>query len=212
MLAADWGEPRPTAALEWEAGERAIAERYRGTVSAKQLDDLLRLATVLGTTNVVLESPYVDFDYRSEYSQHHARRFRPPPDVNERVLFRAGSRLVGSSVMRPISKPVGRTLMAVPEVLRGLVAVTAPETVRAFGQEQDVVGFPFVSQDGEYARCAHAAIWSIARWAHLEHDLARHSMAEVVLAAGVGQLPDRTVVSGGLNMQEVANAFRRLDG
>jgi hypothetical protein len=50
----------------------------------------------------------------------------------------------------------------------------------------------------------------MARYHHLRHGTARHSIAAVVEAAGTQETIDRTFASGGLHLHEVARAFRRL--
>jgi hypothetical protein len=100
--------------------------------------------------------------------------------------------------------------MNVPDRLVPYVSCHAEQPVLAYGRRYVVDGFPFMSQDGEYGRCAHAAIWSIARLQHLAHGTGRHSVAAIVEATGPGQLPDRTAMSGGLTVSEVRQALRKL--
>ncbi|HWA54407.1 MAG TPA: hypothetical protein VG816_09575 [Solirubrobacterales bacterium] len=169
------------------------------------------LATDLGVKQVLRESPYIDYDYRSEFSQHFSRRFRPPPDRSERLIFLTDSvSAAGYCVMRPTAKPVGRTVMNIPDSLKPYVTCHAKQDILAYGRRFHVDGFPFMSQDGEYGRCAHAAIWSIARFQHATHKTGRHSIAAIVAATGTSQLPDRTAMSGGLTVAEVRQALRRL--
>lgn len=209
-LPSDWAE-RSTARLYPWSERVALRDRYRVLRDqAPQLDSLFELADALGATHVLLEAPYIDYDYRSEFSQHFSRRFQPPPDRNERLIFLRDGVAVGMCVVRPITKPVGRSVMAVPDKLRDAVACVAEQEVRAYGRLSVVRGYPFMSQDGEYGRCAHAAVWSVVRYFHLRHRLGRHSIAAIVEATGTGQLPDRTASSGGLTVAEVRQALRRL--
>lgn len=100
--------------------------------------------------------------------------------------------------------------MKVPRELDNFVTCRVPQPFSTFGFDHEVVGFPFMSQDGEYARCAHAAIWAVARYYHLKFGHAKHSMAAIVDATGTEQLPDRTTMSGGLTVDEVLHTFRRF--
>jgi len=100
--------------------------------------------------------------------------------------------------------------MNVPSELKPYVSCTAEQDILAYGRRFHVDGYPFMSQDGEYGRCAHAAIWSIARFQHAAHGTGRHSIAAIVAATGTGQLPDRTAMSGGLTVAEVRQALRGL--
>jgi hypothetical protein len=178
---------------------------------APQLASVLDLADELVPAHVLRESPYIDHDYRSEFSQHFSRRFRPPPDRSERLIFLTKDfEAAGYCVLRPTAKPVARTVMNVPKELEQYVSCHARQEIRAYGRGYSVDGFPFMSQDGEYGRCAHAAIWSIARYHHAAHNTGRYSIAGIIDATGTGQLPDRTVMSGGLTVGEVIQALRRL--
>lgn len=210
-LPTGWGDPSSSATIEWPRAHGILKGRYRPLGDSRQLDGIFDLATKLGTARVILEAPYVDHDYRSEYSQHYARRFSPPSDRNERVVFLDGDDIaVGFTVIRPTAKPVGRTVMAVPEELDRFVSCRARQEFLAYGQRYAVEGFPFMSQDGEYGRCAHVAIWSVARLQHAKHATGRHSIAAIVAAAGTNQLPDRTATSSGLTVDQTRQALRLL--
>jgi hypothetical protein len=214
-----WASRSSSALLPWPAGRQELEVRYgklrdglqHASSRCTQLSCVFDLATELGAQLVLREAPYVDYDYRSEYSQHFSRRFRPPPDSSERLVFMdAEQRAVGYCVLRPTPQPVGRTVMNVPEKLEPFVTCKAKQDILAYGHRYKVDGFPFMSQDGEYGRCAHAAVWSIARFQHALHKIGRHSIAAIVAAAATNQLPDRTVMSGGLTVAEVRQALRHL--
>lgn len=196
----------------WPAIRDDLLARYGGGPrETRQLEKLFNLATSLDAASVVTESPYVDADYRSEFSHHFSRQFSPPPNLNERLLFRnAEDEIVGMAVMRPTMKPVGRSILEVPHPYCSFVTCTADQRLSVYGSKHIIHGFPFMSQDGDYARCAHAAIWSVARYFHLKFDHAKHLMASIVDASGIRQLPDRTSPSDGLTAEEVKQAFRRL--
>lgn len=219
-LPEEWAARSIAGLHDWPDSRSDLEGRYRllrdGLQKApsgppQQMASVFDLATDLGTRWVLRESPYIDYDYRSEFSQHFSRRFRPPPDSSERLIFLSEDfRAVGYCVVRPTSKPVGRTVMNVPGELASLVTCHAKQDLLAYGYRFQVDGFPFMSQDGEYGRCAHAAIWSIARFQHATHKTGRHSIAGIVAATGTSQLPDRTVMSGGLTVAEVRQALRGL--
>jgi hypothetical protein len=159
---------------------------------------------------VYVESPYVDFDYRAEYSNLYARGFNPPPDKCERLLFFRGEEFLGFCVVRPTFKPVGRTALRPPPALARYVTCTAPHVVRPYGLRFEVKAWPFISQDGVYGRCAHAAIWAISRYHHLKHQGPKQSLAAIVEAAGTTVVTDKTSRSAGLYLHEVADAFAGL--
>jgi len=211
MRPADWASTaaRPRR-FDLTTERENFRKRYEGFGESKQLRNLLRDLTALEATHVLIEAPYVDWDYRAEYSQLYSREFNPPPDKAERLLFFSGERFLGFAVMRPTPKPIGRTALAPPPEILPAACCLAPHHVRPAGQRHSANAYPFISQDGQYGRCAHAAIWSIVRYHHLRQGTAKHSIAAVVEAAGTRETIDRTFASGGLHLHEVARAFRRL--
>jgi hypothetical protein len=188
-----------------------LCERYEFDGKSDQLRAVLRDAEESGARQVLIEAPYVDFDYRAEYSQMYSREFNPPSDKCERLLFFAEEEeFLGFAVMRPGPKPVGRTGVQPRPQAAAMACCLARHSVRPNGSEYAVAAYPFMSQDGQYGRCAHAAIWSIARYHHLRWKTGRHSIAAVVDAAGTREAVDRTTTSGGLRLTQVAEAFSRL--
>jgi len=211
MVPVDWARAleRPRRYLLPE--ERpALTDRYEALGRSPQLHAVLDDVLQHGASHAIVESPYVDFDYRSEFSHMYSRSFNPPSDKCERLLFFAQNEFLGFAVIRPSHKPVGRTAIAPPPEAEALACCLARHNVRTAGQRLAIEAFPFLSQDGQYGRCAHAAIWSVARYHHLRHGTGRHSIAAVVDAAGTREAVDRTFSSGGLYLHEVARAFHSL--
>jgi hypothetical protein len=210
VLPEDWALAGAPRAYDFPSQLGALVERYGDGERSTQFASIAGYLEDLGADRVYVESPYVDFDYRSEYANLYARSFNPPPDKCERLLFFSGNEFLGFSVARPSVKPVGRTAVAPPPEMRRLVTCLASHRVRPYGQEFGVEAWPFLSQDGVYGRCAHAAIWSIARYHHLRHNASRRSITDVVEASGTRLMADQTSRSSGLYLHEVAEAFAGL--
>jgi Papain-like cysteine protease AvrRpt2 len=210
VLPDDWGQAVPPRAYDLPAGEQALLDRYCSEQLSPQFASILDYARDLNANRVYVESPYVDFDYRSEYANLYSRSFDPPPDKCERLLFFRDATFLGFCVARPSVKPVGRTAVGPPPSLKPHISCLAPHVARPYGQEYRVRAWPFLSQDGVYGRCAHAAIWSIARYHHLRHGVARRSITDVVEASGTRLMADQTARSSGLYLHEVAEAFAGL--
>ncbi len=175
-----------------------------------QLQSILDYLEEFGANRVFVEAPYVDFDFRSEYSNLYARNFNPPSDKCERLLFFNADEFLGFIVARPSPKPIGRTAIAPPPAIAPFVCCLADHLAHPHGVEYGVSAWPFMSQDGVYGRCAHAAIWAIARYHHLQHNCPRHSIAAVAEASGTRRRVDKTSLSSGLFLHEVARAFDGL--
>ena len=129
----------------------------------------------MGCRTVVIENRYVDADYRSDFAAFWSRQFVVPSPFTRRVHFfrsefaaetlpdlPADPQYMGYSVVRPsphLDGHVGRTVLAAPDRPENLVLAAIEDEVSLFGNRLTVRGVPFVEQDGEFLRCAHAAIW-----------------------------------------------------
>lgn len=212
MLPSDWGEPHPGPRRFLLPQQRhEVQSRYASVGSSAQLDAVFDGAVEAGADAVFIDSPYIDLDFRSDLAHFYGRAFRPPPDTAERLLFSRGTdQIIGAVVVRPLPQRVGRTVMTPPPSVAAYVSCTAPHVAHAFGHGWKVDGFPFTSQDGEYGVCAHAAMWSVARYHHLRFGTDRYSTAGIIEAAGLRERPDRTARSDGLYALDILRGFRGI--
>lgn len=199
-----------------------LAAFYAGDVPSAPLDRVIGLAREHGVRSVVVEQRYLDRDWRSEHGAFHGQLFRRHPSVCHRWhLFTDEvpddlSRLDtdayrGYVVLRPLpSTPVGRAMIAPPPRLDGAIRCEATERVSLFGHALSVTAMPFLSQDGEYLRCAHATLWMVLRHAHLAHGLPRRLTAEVHDATLGGVIVGREIPSEGLSVQQMLAGATRL--
>lgn len=211
MLPPNWGKPHAgPRRFDLAAEGLNLRERYKPLGDSDQLDEVFDIALGAGATHVYLDRPYVDFDYRSEYAHFYGRAFEPPPAATERLLFATGKDVIGVSVVRPLPQPVGRTHMPPPEEDARYVTCLCTLPVHAFGSQWDVQGYPFLSQDGEYGVCAHAAIWSIARYHHLRYRTDRYTISGIIDAAGLRERTDKTGAAQALAGYDIVRAFRGI--
>lgn len=211
MLPPNWGRPHPgPRRFDLVTEGMAVRERFRPLGDSAQLDEVFDVALGAGASSVYIDRPYVDFDYRSDLSHFYGRAFRPPPETTERLIFTTSEDVVGISVIRPLPQQVGRTLLPPPEEEARYVTCLCDMPVHAFGFEWEVRGYPFSSQDGEYGVCAHAAIWSIARYHHLRFRTDRYTTSGIIEAAGLRERPDKTARSDGLYGFDIIRAFRGI--
>ena len=128
---------------------------------------------------VVIEYDYVCKDYRDTYANYYAKKFAKYPNSTIRLLFFAktvspddiwnvakyADSFIGYSVIRPTRiKCIGRTILR-PEFCRGVygdICVHA-HRINFLGVDLAVEGFPFISQDTDVTRCAHACCWMSLR-------------------------------------------------
>jgi hypothetical protein len=147
----------------------------------------LEVARAGGATSVVIETRYIDLDYRSEYSAFYARTFQSAPDSAHRLhFFRApltadqlwrlpdDHGYLGYVIIRPSDLgPVGRTVLQAPPGMADAVRTRVRDPVCFFGQTLVVDGVPFMQQDSQLGRCAHAAAWMCHYTAHRRDGVAR---------------------------------------
>jgi hypothetical protein len=211
MLPPDWGRPHSgPRRLPFAKSGAALRERYQPLGRSRQLDRVFANALDAGATAVFLDRPYIDLDYRSDLSHFYGRAFRPPPPATERLIFTTENEVLGTAVIRPLPQQVGRTLLPPPAREQPYVTCTAEMPVHAFGFHWSASGYPFTSQDGEYGVCAHAAIWSVARYHHLRFGTDRYTTSGIIEAAGLRERPDKTSRSDGLYAFDVVRAFRGI--
>src|SRR5262249_19255933 len=135
------------------------------------------------------------------------------PDRCERVhLHRDEPReYLGFISLRPLlGAPVSRTVLAPPPDMMSSVAAKTVVHAHPWGRDEAVVGFPYISQDRQLGRCAHADIWMIAMYHHHEHRARRTFLSEIVEAAKSAPAAGRLVPSGGLSLVQVSAAFREI--
>ena len=181
-----WDEPDPADVISLRADEdwQMLHEYY---VEPDQLpllgsgrtdaDDAylrcLEVARESAARTVVIETRYIDADYRSEYSAYYSKAFADIDDSTHRLHFFTSEieeeqiwnlpdkpGYLGYVIVRPSpSGMVGRSILRPPPELRAWVRTAIREPVSFFGQRLTVEGVPFMSQDTQLGRCAHAATW-----------------------------------------------------
>ncbi len=177
-------------------------------------------------TCVAIEYHYIDKDYRDTFSCFHSKRFSTPSSRCVRLHFFSSlvtatalqdreaiqDSYLGYSVIRP-TRPncIGRTMIDVKVYAQlGAFLCTCRETVSLQGAELTVVGFPFISQDGDATVCAQSALWMVARYFSNRYALYPETypfqLTQLVRDYSIG----RIYPSGGLTMWQLAEAFRQL--
>ena len=167
--------------------------------------------------SVLIEPRYADPDFRDEHSRFWHGTFRPYPTTCERVhlfskrledlnLGQYADAYKGYVVMRPLpSAPVGRTMIAPPRDLSDALATVclATDEVHPLGYTLRIKAMPFVSQDGQYLRCAHAAQYMVLMHAHLTRGMPRRLPGDIHDASMGGFVVGRQMPSDGLSVQQM---------
>lgn len=222
-----WNDPDPAEVHHptTNAGWDTALARYLGSLNDAPLRRCVEVARSLGATTLVIETRYLDLDYRSEYSAYYSRQFADVPDsahrlhffgkhLTSRSLWRLASRsdYLGYVVVRPAATGlVSRALLPPPPNLAAAVRTSAREHVNFFGQDLEAVGVPFAQQDAQLGACAQAAAWMCHFTAYLRGDTARRTKADFSLKADASLQPSRAMPSGGLTVMQLSDLFRTFE-
>jgi hypothetical protein len=227
MQLTGWNDPDPaevhypTTDAEWDTA----LSRYLGSLNDAPLRRCVEVARSHGAATLVIETRYMDIDYRSEFSAYYSRQFADVPDSAHRLHF-FGKHLesqslwqldaehdyIGYTVVRPASTGlVSRALLPPPPDLESAVRTSVAEHVNFFGQQLPVRGVPFAQQDAQLGACAHAAAWMCHFTAFLRGDTARRTKADFSLKADASLHPSRALPSGGLTVTQLSELFRTFE-
>lgn len=190
-----------------------------------RLEAIFAIARRNRCRTVVVEDRYIDADYRSDFSAFWSKRFEVPSPYARRLHFfraaiateqlarmpnRVRDAYLGYSVLRPgphHDGRVGRTVLAPPPQLAGATLVTIRDEVSLYGNDLSVIGTPFLEQDGEFLRCAHAAIWGCHYSAYKHGLVGRRLTAELAEMTPRLLSADRSLPSRGMVLEQIQAVF-----
>lgn len=197
---------------------------YYGAAKPLVVREILGQAYELGAQTAVIEYRYIDADYRDEHTRFYSTTFRRYPSVTHRLhffrepppaellvkdKFARFSELgyLGYVVMRPVpGAPVGRVMLRPPAELEAAVTGAVTDRVNLLGEPLSIEAVPFIAQDAQLLRCAHATLWVACYIHHLRwgaHRMLPGMIADAVPAgAGFGRSPP----SAGLTINQLSGA------
>lgn len=204
----------------WEA----LRAEYAHEPWSGPLERVFEIARSHGVVCVVKEPRYIDADWRSQLAHFYNGSFRRYPSVCHRLHFftepvdpslsdlsDAQAAYRGYTILRPLAvAPVGRTMVAPPPDLRGAVRCEGEETINLYGWPLRVRAMPFISQDTQLLRCAHASAWMVLRHATMVHGQPKRLPAEIYDAALGGVVVGRQLPSDGLSSHQLLSAITTL--
>lgn len=227
MDLADWESPdpgevvHPSSLTEW----KDALSRYLGSRNDVPLLRCLDVALECGASTLVIETRYLDLDYRSEYSAYFSRTFAPIPDSTHRLHFFSeiiepdqvadlpeSPGYLGYVIVRPAPNgPVSRAMLTPPPSIEEAITTVVSETVHLFGQPLTVRAVPFAQQDTQLGACAHVAAWVCHYTAFLRGDVGRRPRADFSLQANASLHPARSLPTQGLTVNQLSDLFRTFD-
>lgn len=197
---ADWESPEPGQLVELSGDwVEAFVDAYATRRNPVALRRAFTVARLNRASHAVVETRYVDADYRSEFSAHFSRAFLDVPSSTHRIHFLRTGQLsaddlldlpgdcdyLGYLIVAPsLEGRVGRTVLAPPATgpdggpLADVLS-SATDAPHLFGQSLSVRGVPFIEQDAQFGRCVHAVYWMSHHTAYLKAQASRVVMARL---------------------------------
>lgn len=220
-------------------GAQILKQLLSGAQSKESAEAVVQHALDLKATYAVVEEPYIDKDYSSDYLNFYAGAFRAYPRHTKRIhLFErevasaldkplheqeaelAQAGYIGFVVLRPIAQgPIGKTVLPFPALGDGLIvrrAARANFKAHLLGAGLELKGAaPFIQQDERLGACAQASIWMADRPVHERHRRTPwHSIAEITRLATTPTDAElsRSLPAGssGLNPIHIIRALRGM--
>lgn len=187
------------------------------------LSRVFEVAELNGAATVVVEMRYIDADFRSAHEEFYAGKFRRYPSVCHRLHFFSSEftnlteigahrdGYLGYSVIRPLENgPVGRTMLTPPPECKAAMMCLVEDEAHLFGWGLRVRGTPFIGQDQQLVRCAHAVQWMVLYHAYLDGEAPRTLTADISEASGRAAPAARTLPSHGLSAQQLLVGLETL--
>lgn len=141
-------------------------QELKKQIKSTHIDNFVieRLEKYLGIKcdTVLVEYPYYDSDYLSNYYSHYAQKFRKYDKACYRVHFEFKNEYIGYTVLRPTSDETkfGKTYLNPQLLLKNKAYLMLGDfKAHIHGQEQLIRCFPWKRQEGDISCCAHTATW-----------------------------------------------------
>ena len=131
---------------------------------------------------IVIESDYVDRDYRDSYYSYFSTKLLPysrncvrmsfftpgmPEDVSPEDSTIIRNEYLGFVILRPLMKCIGRNVISTKAKIGNATSVLICKTkvnATCMGVKVVAEGFPHASQDEETMTCAQTTIWSLLEY------------------------------------------------
>lgn len=133
------------------------------------IDTLNRIKKNVGLNadTVLVEYPYYDSEYLSNYYAHYSQKFRHYDKACYRLHFEVGENYIGCMVLRPTlgDTKMGKTFLDPKYLLHNdAYLILGINKMHIYGQEQKIECFPWKKQETDISCCAHTATWTILKY------------------------------------------------
>lgn len=160
---------------------------------------------------VVVEPHYVDADYRDLFYHHYAGKHRSWPRFCERIHCWDHNEEYMGAVIR-VQDPYTDSLIPLkydltPRWLANNASwhlLTSSKRLHVLNEIYDIPRFPSITQDGEFTRCAHAALWNVLTFLAERFRIYRQHLPTEILSSSAAWQKERSFPSQGLLTEEMS--------
>ena len=146
-------------------------DKLKKEVDKSHIDDkvieILKKFVNIKCDKLLVEYPYYDSDYLSNYYSYYSQKFRMYCKACYRLHFEKGDDYLGYTVLRPTPEgtKLGRTHIQ-PEMLVSGVAYLMLSTFvsHIYGEKAEIACFPWKRQESDISCCAHTATWAVLKY------------------------------------------------
>ena len=127
------------------------------------------LKKYIGTkaTSIIVEYPYYDSEYLSNYYAHYSQKFKNYPKMCCRLHIENRDEYLGYITLRPTSggTKIGKTYLSPKTfVERNAYLMMTDFTAHVLGQKLVIPCFPWKKQEVDISCCAHTATWTVLKY------------------------------------------------
>lgn len=160
-----------------------------------------------------IEYPYYDSEYLSSYYQYYIKKFRNYGKESCRIHFFDEKEYLGYITVRPTVHylNLSKSYLSPKLLLREKAfLLLSPFRVNIYGNEMQILAFPWMNQQKDFSMCAHVTAWSIMKFYGNEHTGYRDINIGMIIE-NISEQANRKLPSKGLNLQQIAEIFKSQD-
>ena len=127
------------------------------------------LKRYIGTkaTRIIIEYPYYDSEYLSNYYNHYSQKFKHYPKECCRLHIENHENHLGYITLRPTAHgtKIGKTFLSPDAFVNGKAYLMMTDfTAHVLGQRLPISCFPWKKQEVDISCCAHTATWTVLKY------------------------------------------------
>jgi hypothetical protein len=129
--------------------------------------DILKANIGTKATRILVEYPYYDSEYLSNYYSHYSQKFKHYSKMCCRIHFEKNQDYLGYITLRPTpgNTKIGKTFLTPAQFVNDTAyLIKTPFTAHFLGQKREIDCFPWKKQEVDISCCAHTATWTVLKY------------------------------------------------